>query len=30
MQRKTIWLAAAGAMSVLGVVGCASMQSGPK
>ncbi|MCO5098106.1 MAG: hypothetical protein M9884_11670 [Rhodocyclaceae bacterium] len=30
MQIKTIWLAAAGATSVFGVAGCASMQSGPK
>ena len=30
MQIKTIWLAAAGAMGVIGVAGCASMQSGPK
>ena len=30
MQIKTIWLAAAGAISVFGVAGCASMQSGPK
>lgn len=30
MQIKTIWLAAASAISVFGVAGCASMQSGPK
>lgn len=30
MQRKAVWLAAAGAMGVFGVVGCATMQSGPK
>jgi hypothetical protein len=31
MQRKAIWLAAAGAMGVFGVVaGCATMQPGPK
>ncbi|MBI4988799.1 MAG: hypothetical protein HZC23_08280 [Rhodocyclales bacterium] len=30
MQRKTIWLAAAGVMGVIGVAGCASMQQGPK
>ncbi len=30
MQRKALWLAAAGAMGVIGVAGCATMQSGPK
>lgn len=30
MQRKAIWLAAAGAMGVIGVAGCATMQSGPR
>lgn len=30
MQRKTLWLAAAGAMSVIGVAGCATMQPDPK
>jgi hypothetical protein len=30
MQRKALWLAAAGAMGVIGVAGCATMQSGPR
>jgi len=30
MQRKTPWLAAAGAMGVIVVAGCATMQPGPK
>ncbi len=30
MQRKAQWLAAAGAMGVIGLAGCATMQSGPK
>jgi len=30
MQRKTPWLAAAGAIGVFGVAGCATMQSDPK
>jgi hypothetical protein len=30
MQRKTPWLAAAGAIGVFGVAGCATMQPGPK
>lgn len=30
MQRKAMWLAAAGAMGAIGVAGCATMQSGPK
>ncbi|MCC6658866.1 MAG: hypothetical protein IT512_11835, partial [Rhodocyclaceae bacterium] len=30
MQRKAIWLAAAGAMGVIGVAGCATLQPNPK
>ena len=30
MQRKAMWLAAAGAIGILGAAGCATMQSGPK
>ena len=30
MQRKALWLAAAGAMGVIGVAGCATLQPNPK
>lgn len=30
MQTKALWLAAAGAMGVIGVAGCATLQSGPR
>ena len=30
MQRKAKWLAAAGAIGIIGVAGCATMQSGPQ